>query len=288
MNSPPERIQRVAAGAAWIRPAQAFAVDLDEALALGCTKAVQDRTKPRRLDPFEHRILALEPLQILRLPRVDGLRLRGEQVVVLVRIEHPLASDRGRERVVTEPRAVHAAVGEGLAHQHVRRHRVAERHLHREASAGRHESEEPRKEGRVIVDPVQRGIGVDHLRRPLRLPVRDVGLDPLDTARRLGRLGEHVARNVDAGHAGAGEPLGDDPRHVARAAPEVADERRAGDRHPIEKLQCRAQSVVGEPVVLAGVPVGAGGTGGVGSGHPRPCTTTGHSIRFPHSCQEAT
>ncbi len=121
-------------------------------------------------------------LEILRLPHVE-IAEGGEEPVEIDRFGHA-----GQRRRID-------AAGKMLLHQvepdAVRGLAVLARDLHRQRTAGGQETGEPRKEGGVIRDPMQRGVRKDQRLRALRSPCRDIGLVQRRIGPALPRLVQH-------------------------------------------------------------------------------------------------
>src|SRR5262245_52750210 len=128
------------------------------------------------------------------------------------------------------------------------------RQLHGEHAARRQRPEERGEQAIVVVEPMQRGIGVDEIRRSRGRPRREVRALPGDLRRGGAGLREHLLRVLHAGHARAGPAFLEQPGDVAGARAQVVDFAGIGEVDSVQQIDPRAQALTGELEVLRWVP----------------------------------
>ena len=128
------------------------------------------------------------------------------------------------------------------------------RHLNGEPSAGRDICEETRKQGPVVVEPLQRRIAEQKIGRLGRVPGRDIGLDEGEVRKIMSRRRQHGRRGIDARGLGARPAFGQQDGGLAAAAAEIVNRLRRLRRNAGEKIGRRPLAGIGEAMVLGRIP----------------------------------
>jgi hypothetical protein len=219
-----------------------------ERAPLGLVERRQQRAETAALDEIEYRVLAREDLGVLRVPDIQRVGVRAQQVVIERRVaDRPVAED-GLQTVAP------GAVAGGVHHQAMRRRVVVGRYLDRQAAARRDEPGKPRKQRVVAVEPLQRRVRVQDVDFFLGLPVGYVGFDPCVRIRLGPGAGQHLRRVVDADDPRVGPPPPQQRGDVAGAAAEVDDALRRRQRNAGKQFRRRPEPVVLEGEILVRVP----------------------------------
>src|SRR5690606_23517293 len=225
--------------------------------------------QPGALDPVEDGVLALQQVQVRRLPHVGGAAEGGQ----------PLQVGAGRrDGVGVAQDAVEAAAPPGgggqFAHQDVAGGVEVAGHLEGEGAAGGEPVGPVAEPAGVAGHPLQGGVADDEVAGFRGGPGAGVGAGEVEAAAARGGAGvvdvgpvEHLGRGVVAGDAGGGPAVGEERGDVAGAAAEVGDAGRVGRevRDAGEEVGEGAAAVAGVPQVLGGVP------GGGRPGHGASC-----------------
>jgi hypothetical protein len=141
----------------------------------------------------------------------------------------------------------------------MRRVVVVHRHLHRELAAVGEGAGQAREQLRVVGQPLQGGVGEDHVVGGGRGEGGDVGALEAQAGRRKGgAVGEHGLGAVDAGGVGVGQAIMQGARQLAGAAAEIDDAQVRARFDQRDQVQERLPPLAAEAVVLGRVP-GAGG-----------------------------
>ena len=128
------------------------------------------------------------------------------------------------------------------------------RHLHCQRAPCGDIPAKSRKQGRMIVQPMQRRVGKDEVEFRRRVPARDIALFPSYVRLGFSRFGQHLRRAIDAGDAGIGPATAQYPRDVAGAATQVDHGPRMFDWNTRDQIQRRTQALSGETRVLLRIP----------------------------------
>ena len=166
-EDPPERehraVRRRRVGLADPRPVLG-----QELVGLPGRQRREHRPQAGALVPLDHRIVAVQHVQVGRLPRVDLEARPGQQVQVLRRVRGlPVELDAGQQR---------APAAEPASSRSDRVARLVEvaGHLERQPAAVGQETRPARQHVQVIRHPLQHRVGDDHVHPAVRLPVPDV------------------------------------------------------------------------------------------------------------------
>lgn len=172
-----------------------LAVIGEEHLVLVFGQALEYRPQGRAFHPLENCILALEDVEVGRLPRRNDLETSAAELVDVP----PWLANVGCGQPV-EPFAPPRARAQ-LMEESVRRLLVVGGNLERENADSGQLWQQVVEEGPVVFDPVEAGVRDHQIDRFGRLPAADFGYLEAEATRDLSRPGavDHLFRIVDAG-----------------------------------------------------------------------------------------
>jgi hypothetical protein len=142
----------------------------------------------------------------------------------------------------------------GVAQQGVRGGLEVARHLHREHAVRAQPVEQSRQQHRVIIEPLQRRVGVDQIERVIWRPCGDIGLDPRRPHAARPCLRQHLQRTVDPDDRRLGPALRQQCGRIAGPAAEIGDARRVRQGHPRQQIARRPRALVGEGQIALRLP----------------------------------
>src|SRR5881296_1141250 len=244
----PERKERAAVGAAWIRARRQLRVARLEAAAVGLVERREQRHEPASLHPLLHGIDALQNLQILDLPDVERGRPRGQEIEVEARLRHRIRPEQRLELFAPW------SVADRVRDQRVRRRAEVPWELNGEDAARLEPRQQRGKDAIVVAEPVERGIRVDDVGRAWRPPRRQISPLPGDRRSCDGGLGEHLRRLVDSRDARVRPARPEELRDVASPGAKIVDLYRIFDVDAVQQIDGRSQPVPGELEVLRRIP----------------------------------
>src|SRR3546814_776832 len=215
-----------------------------ERAALRLLQRVEQGFQRAALDVFGDRVLALQHLEILRLPDIEMLHPRSQQVVVEGRLFRRLDAQRRLQSLAP------AAFAHRGVDRLMRGRAEVARNLAGEETARGDIADQPWEQLLVAEQPVQRGIGEQQIDRGRRAPVRDVRLLPLHIGRLAAGMGEHFRRVVDARDLGIRPTVAQRLGHVAAAAAEVDDGLGVLQRDVLDQVERGPQPLPREGEVL--------------------------------------
>ncbi|MET3783228.1 methyl-accepting chemotaxis protein [Methylobacterium radiotolerans] len=250
---PREGEQAPAVAARRVGPVDRARVGIQEAGAVLGIQRVEEGTQARGPDPVHDGGGIGHPVMIGGAPDIDLGGRRRQQIVVRRGLQHPPEA-AGHGRVADRRRP--GAGRRHRAHQAVGGLGEVVGHLHGQHAARGEEAEQPRQQGRVVRQPLQHGVGVDQVRRPLGCPGRGVGQREGEAGQPGAGALQHGRRGVEPDHLGVGETGRDQRGGVAGPAAEIDGQTRRFEGHAGEELGGGARPLVLEAGVEGGVPVG--------------------------------
>jgi hypothetical protein len=143
------------------------------------------------------------------------------------------------------------------------------RHLHRKRAARGQRRQEPRQHRRVVRQPLEHGIAIEHVGFGLRHPACHIGLEKIEAGQPLARLPQHVGGGIEAAHSGVRPAFRQQLGRVAGAAADVDDAPRARHRDLRQQVAGGARALILEAQIELRVPVFGGELGAIVHGGQR-------------------
>ena len=125
-------------------------------------------------------------------------------------------------------------------------------HLHGQNAAWCQAFQQAREQRLMPIQPLQRGIAENHIRRRFRHPSADIRLRCLKPRRRS--LGEHGCTAIHAHHPRTGKPRREHRERIARTAAQIHYQLRRFMRNARNKVERRAQPFILKLQIGLGVP----------------------------------
>jgi len=191
-------------------------------------------------------------MQVDRLPDIQGGGDGLQDVPVL-----PGLQDRRRPPDIGQQRGPRPR-GRHLVLQRPDRGRMHRRHLHRQRATRRQLRQQPREQRCMPTQPVQRGIGVDHV-HPASLwrlgrPAAEIRLREPAPRRGAARLFQHRRRAIDAQHIRPRPALLQEHAHIAGPAAQIHHPGRRIGIHIRQQIERRPQPLIAVAQIDRGIP----------------------------------
>jgi hypothetical protein len=178
------------------------------------------------------------------------MRRVGAQQLEIPARGMPFGARRGGVLKLRRPRPVAC----DLAHQPMRGLIQIVGHLHRERAARTEFGNQRRQERLVIRDPLQHGVGEDHVGRRLRKPIANIRRLEGDVGETLARRFDHIGRGIEADDARMRVALTQHFGRIAGAAADVGGAENFSVRNLRHEIAHRPRPLVFEFEVLGGGP----------------------------------